>query len=772
MASKVRPILVGVVTYLALCILLGPVCYQFNQYNLANQEEADRNYSVVQYHALYDSSYHQFQGMNYPYGEQIVFSEGQPILSYSIKFISSIFPRFANYTVGIINFLIVLNIVFAAVFIYLILLGLKVPWKWAFVAAISITLLNPQNIRIPWQYPICPALVIPLSLYLIQKLLNNFNRKSYLFFILITLNVLFWFFINAYLGALSLTISLIGYSYFIFKYRSWRSLTSLIILLAPPLLFIVYLKSTDHHLNRPELSYGYLEYTSSIHSIFSSKFTPFAFIQERIGFDIQNSLRHMEGNGYLGFFGLFNVMLLIMFVSISIKQKVKHPYSVYVFLIVGTLSAIYAIGFPFTFIPSTVPLIEHLGPVKQLRSSGRFIWITYFTFQIVIVYAIYYFHEYLNNKHKLFIKWYFVLFCLLVFVEGGAGLFWAGSKGKGVDNIYNPKLVKKLPEFQPLNEALNVIHSEDYQAILTVPFFHIGSELLRHPASGISELMRHSMAFSVHSGLPLMSSCLGRISRDETIKAFQFYTKPIINKPIKYDISATKPFIILADHTANWTDEEKKLVAKARKVFTKNNILSLYELDLATAFKNENNSIFKYFFSNQDTFSNISADFYALDKNSFCYYESFEKIGNTSKSYRGEKAFAIPPGKKSEIFKSDQFPLPDHADSILIRFWINNETNGADCRFRLKVFDLDDQLVDDISLTNAHTTFWHLDGWSMLQIPIMKDKHHNVELIAHTLSHHYPLIIDDLMVSPKQDTIYQKISPSQLRWNNVDILMN
>ena len=64
-----------------------------------------KNYYTPWYHAKYDSTYTHFQGMNYPYGDHVVFADAQPLLSNAIKLFG-----LGDWTVAIVNYALILSI--------------------------------------------------------------------------------------------------------------------------------------------------------------------------------------------------------------------------------------------------------------------------------------------------------------------------------------------------------------------------------------------------------------------------------------------------------------------------------------------------------------------------------------------------------------------------------------------------------------------------------------------------------------------------------------
>ena len=97
----------------AIGLLFHPVLRHPDTTFLSNGDDALKNYYTPWYHARHDSTWHWFGGMNYPYGDHIVFADAQPLLSNGIRAIDQVAPGVADHTVGIMNLLMLAQILLA-----------------------------------------------------------------------------------------------------------------------------------------------------------------------------------------------------------------------------------------------------------------------------------------------------------------------------------------------------------------------------------------------------------------------------------------------------------------------------------------------------------------------------------------------------------------------------------------------------------------------------------------------------------------------------------
>jgi len=121
-------------------IFYSKILYSPNDYMFSNSGDGLKNYFSFKYHIDNDSTYMNSNAMNYPYGELITFMDGQPVVTNTIKAISSIFPKITNYSVGIINFMMIISFLFCGIFLYLIFQIYKINPMFSAVAAAAIAL--------------------------------------------------------------------------------------------------------------------------------------------------------------------------------------------------------------------------------------------------------------------------------------------------------------------------------------------------------------------------------------------------------------------------------------------------------------------------------------------------------------------------------------------------------------------------------------------------------------------------------------------------------
>src|SRR6187402_724409 len=83
--SKLKVTAVFLLALLVLIYFYYEVLFHPNDYLLSPHGYGIKNYYTYLFHAKYDSDFWNFGGMNYPYYEHMVYTDGHPLLSLVIR---------------------------------------------------------------------------------------------------------------------------------------------------------------------------------------------------------------------------------------------------------------------------------------------------------------------------------------------------------------------------------------------------------------------------------------------------------------------------------------------------------------------------------------------------------------------------------------------------------------------------------------------------------------------------------------------------------------
>ena len=146
-------------SFLLCWYMLGDRLFHLDEIMLNGYGDGLKNNYTFIYHALYGQGIH-FEGMNYPYGEHITYTDGQPLLlmlENQFGWINSIHSGVLT-----INVLVLASLLFTPFIIFRILRFYRLPVWVAVTGALFIAFHSSQIYRIVSHYSLSYAFAIPL----------------------------------------------------------------------------------------------------------------------------------------------------------------------------------------------------------------------------------------------------------------------------------------------------------------------------------------------------------------------------------------------------------------------------------------------------------------------------------------------------------------------------------------------------------------------------------------------------------------------------------
>lgn len=543
----------SIITFLITLLIIAGVYHQvffdLNHHLFSAWGDGVKNYYTYIYHAQYDQSFWEFGGMNYPYYEHMVYTDGHPLLSWIIGTLG-----LGNYAIGILNFLILMSYPFGAFFLYLILRHYQVKGWWAMIAAVCLILLSPQVFRTTGHFSLAYACAIPCMWYL---LIQTKNHKKWYWSLGGFLLVLIFFFTHPYLG---LILGLFALTFWMVNTIITKQLkigiSQLFIQgLLPIILFQALVFMTDTHLNRTGEPQGFFDFYASWKSLLLPHHGPLVGLQNAVG--LKNS--HWEVLAYVGF------GTLIMFVAGIFVLIKKHrnqlnrklvSNELVIFIIVAWIILVFSFCFPFKY-DWMKWLTDNFGPLKQFRVLGRFAWIFYYVITIATV--ILWYRLYQKSEKKKVLTGVFIFAMLFNGIEGLMPHIEVAHVVQIAPNAFDKN------DLDPdLQEMIGFVNESDYDALMVLPFQHMSSENIMLLAS--EEANFDAFMLSYHTRKPLLNSTSSRMSIDEAIAFNNLFSPEYIEKDLIYDLPKEDDIIIIK--RKEWVrDGEMRLVFSSALIF-------------------------------------------------------------------------------------------------------------------------------------------------------------------------------------------------------------
>ncbi|PLX00008.1 MAG: hypothetical protein C0594_16300, partial [Marinilabiliales bacterium] len=444
-------------SFAALWFKFGAVLLNPGQYYFSKTADGLKSYYVALWHIKADDTYTHFEGMNYPYGEHIAFTDGNVPLVNTLKFFDSVFSFNHSQIVGIMNLFFLFSFIVASISLYLVFRKIKVSVPLAVLASVILIFISPQISRLYGHLSLSLTFAIPLSLYL---LLLYAEKSNWIRAIVFSAFLIFLLFFHGYYYLFIAPVVFVYFVLDIIRKKRDRALIKKVLHLAlmlalPVLVYQLWVLSCCSVADRPEYPWGFYELTSGWEGVFVA----FKEYHNPLLRDLMNMDRiPWEGLAYFGhvasfsflwvfslfafipyFDGikpLFTIIILIVGIVFFLLQRKRlknalvltESFVANVFLWTGFLLLILSFGWPFVAFPE---LTDFLGVAKQFRAIGRLAIPAFYLLNIGLIFYL----DSLIQKGKLKGLIIFLITSGLLLFD-----FFTVFRASDVEFLQNPKL--------------------------------------------------------------------------------------------------------------------------------------------------------------------------------------------------------------------------------------------------------------------------------------------------------------------------------------------
>ena len=737
-----------------------------NEHMFSDSGDGIKNYFTYAYHIEKDSTYTNFQGMNYPYGENYLYTDCHPILANTLKYLSAFFPSINTHSVGILNLILILSIFLTFIILYAVLVEIKFNKWFALLFSFSIVLLAPQLFRLQGHYALSYSMAIPLAWLLMIKYFKN--PRVYLLLLLI-LNNLFWLLIHAYLGMIVIAFVFSVLAVEILSDSQKRKSISCflrytMVAFLPVIIFYIYAYFTDDHVGRTNNPSGFFLYNAELDDILIPHHKPFRPILNLLTGDVIKL--KWEAWGYLGFmnslFFIAAVFLAIFSLFHSKSRNLLKPLFanklLNISLIAGFIVLLFAFAIPFKQFPQ---LLDIFPVFKQFRATGRFVWPFYFVFTVFAAFQFQQIFFKLKNSNKHLAAWAFII--LIFGISSWEAYHYHVEFSKRLTkspNLFNKELLPK-----DIQEGMDGINTDEYQAIISLPFYYQGSESFSRPR--VDAAVRNSIILSYHTGIPNFCANLTRTSVEESKRIVQLVSPNYYQKYIEQDLPSKKPFLIIKSDQ-QLTKYEAQILKKGKSLF-KSSAFEVFHIDYKDLFSDDREDIFLQFQEIQTQL--IQQDGFLVSKpSSVLYYNGFEHHKSDT-TFRGIGAYVFPKKGKNILVEFEPHTFIKDQDYDLSVWMYNKGQDAINMYFRLIVEEWDEENDIWYSTTifpdRAETIN---ENWSLVEgVFQIKDPKNKVYIVAKAGEDSDIFIhADELLIKESGLELYRK-GKEALFYNNHDI---
>lgn len=571
-------VLLFFLTALGMWWVFGPLLFAPNAYLLGGAGDALKTYYSVEYFARYSSG-HLHTGMNYPYGNHPLFLDMNPLFAYAIRGINTHLFDISKYVVGILNASIILSFFPCSYFTYKILRRNLLPDSFAILFTLIIVFLSPQIVRFTGHLALSYLFFVPMIWYLLPYVFTGKSRIKWLLvyggsLFLFALIHPYYFFIGAafffsYLFVLTLQ------NRFSIRSSPGYTLAASLWVISPAVMIKAWeIALTGELTDYVQYPYGFFAYIAGFESIFLPLLDPLHEMWTQV---IRLRRMELEGYAYVGVVGLIIFAFTLYRIANYLLQKQWNrilrpvlPDDLRTALWAGTLLLIPAMAYPFQWFPG---LEDYLGPLRQFRSLGRLAWPFYYVFMAYAALLIYQLHRRFALKHRPMLAWGIVM---------ASCISWGISSWvlvRSQQQFYFKQTVASHPErTTDFQQALTQAgyQSDDFQAILGLPFYHIGTEKIALPHWHSN---RASFALSLDTGLPLINNKAARMPLQQGLEAIQLVSSPEITRVLPDKFPQSTPLLLC--HSGQGLSAAEQALIDRSIFITQVEGISLYSLSVS-----------------------------------------------------------------------------------------------------------------------------------------------------------------------------------------------
>ena len=496
----------------AMALLLGDLLWHPNHYLFATGGDGLKNYFTAAWYVRYDNWLH-FTGMNYPFGEHITYTDAQPLLAYVLRGLDRIGLSMDGRVPGVMNLLMMGSLIPAAMLIRRIGQHYGLPLWLAVWVALVLAFLSPQIHRWQGHYALGYACFVPLVWWLTIRMGQAGPGRRWRLAGWLMLAVAAFGMLHLYYLLIGL-VMLCAYAGVLGLARPRMIATSVRAAcagLGAFLMVYLFIHFTDPITDRTEAPFGFIYYRASLKTVFYANWTPFLKVLKPWG---NFPPEQMEGLGYVGVPGILALPGLLLLgllwvrnrrvFSAGIGSGVSGDLMIWVLGSIGVL--LFSMALPFRL--GLEHWLDYVSPLKQFRSPGRLVFVFYHVWTLMTAVIGYQFFLLLKQKGWIRLAWLGMLVLMGIWsIEG------AMNVRRFQQTVSEPNVLAEHRFDENLKAA--GYKPTDFQALLTLPFYHMGSEKL-YIDKGQGSLT-WGMQAAYQTGIPMLNVMMSRTSLSQTL---------------------------------------------------------------------------------------------------------------------------------------------------------------------------------------------------------------------------------------------------------------
>ena len=544
----------------------GALLFQPGQHLLVTTQDGAKNYFTFQAYIQqpWPNGLSWFGMMNYPFGDYLFFTDNTPLLAVPVRLWSHYVSDLAPHGLDIYHGLMLAGFFVSTALLVAILRRLVQHWGLIVVFAVVLPWLNPQTSRLlvghfNLSYSWVVLLVIWGLLGLYERVQAGRSFRSWV--VALTMGSVVAGLIHLYYLPLLAFTAAGFFAAWLLPRQQWRnralSGAAALITVLPTLVCFVAVRLTDGYRIQRSMQatgFNYAPWKLQL----SALIKPGSY--QTVHFWLEPKAQPTyESVAYLGAFALFGLTFFAVawLVRKSATQAFWQAWKTTperAFLQLLLLAALVGLGVSLgteyavaddqylfqNYFSAFYYLQKITKVVTHFRAVGRFSWPFFWAVNLLVLVAL----DFWLRRSQWRGRWVVAVALVLL------ALLDMRDTLKHYHKSLLPNVLtdaRTFPELQPL---LRGLRPEQYQAILPVPFFHVGSENLELTVDDDNAHSLHAYELALRTNLPLVASKLSRTPEEHVKQLRSLFSPggpaPALRAQLR---AARKPLLVLVDES-------------------------------------------------------------------------------------------------------------------------------------------------------------------------------------------------------------------------------
>jgi hypothetical protein len=511
--------------------------------------------------------------------------------------------------------------------------------------------------------------------------------------------------------------------------------------------------STDPMTDRTSHPYGFLTYLAHPLSVLLPSGAPYSFVPKYI-----RVFNHIDWEAY-AFIGIAALSGFLAGIVLFLKKlftgkdfwNVSSNSVLTAFFWASLVALLLSFGIP--FVMGMEWLIDYIGPFRQLRALSRFSWLFFYVINVLVFYQLYVWIGQRRNAIRIALT---IIAFGFLFVDGFYNLKATAPR---LDNA-KPLLADKSNQL-PENKWVTQLDFSQFQSILPLPYFHVGSENIWIDA-GFNSL-ENTLIASIKTHLPTTAVMMGRTSISQTYRNYSLVMEPLHEYEILNDFKSRKDILLMIMKGYQPNRDELR-IQNASVLLLGNDLFDLYRLSF-DSLKQIPGKFHAQELADFIPEKLIRKDQFLLnDTTSYLNYQDYNNEVNPA--FSGAGAHALKVKDWNTLFEAPMIKAKK-GETYLVSFWQKDFQRDAYPRFNIEIAQSDEKGQNlDYFYSDIHRYMRATDkDWALYEIPV-NVKADNVQLkisIRNKVLRKADYVIDEFLIHRSDVNLYQQSGTQLIR---------